>query len=405
MFTRAEDIANRALQHCGLSRISTFKDPTDSAHEMLFTYDKVRRAEFRRNVWRFATRRVILRPQSRTTMAVATAAWSASEIYVLGSLVNYGGVLYYSLVNDNLGVTPGTTSGQWATYFGPLVAHSWDANAGTAWYAGELVYTPEDGSYGVYMSLVNGNLTDPKDYPAWVATTIYNAGDTVGDGSTQLLFQPGDAPVFNGNLPMNFVGSSYVSLADLNVSNQPDLSPASWAPLPIPNQPDGRIGQSWVKVGITLASIQIIYPLTAGPLEQTSNRNAFLLPNGYLRRTVSDPKSGQNSVLGTPSGGNYEDWVFEGNFITSSTFSPIMLRFVADIAEVPQMDDMFCEALAARMAKEAGPVLLADKADKAARMAATMQAYRALMSEAKTVNAVEIGSIQPAVDDYLACRL
>jgi hypothetical protein len=71
VFTTPLDIVNRALQHCGRRRIFSFTDLTDNAQEMAFLYDKLRRAELRRNVWTFATRRTVLRPIDFTTMTLA----------------------------------------------------------------------------------------------------------------------------------------------------------------------------------------------------------------------------------------------------------------------------------------------------------------------------------------------
>ena len=55
-----------------------------------------------------------------------------------------------------------------------------------------------------------------------------------------------------------------------------------------------------------------------------------------------------------------DDWLWQGQYITSGQFEPLYLRFVADIIDVTSMSPMFCEGLAARIAKEVGPTLQPD---------------------------------------------
>src|SRR5712691_5942198 len=72
-YQTAIDIANRALQHCRMRRITAFTDSSGNAKETGFVYDKLREAELRCNLWRFATKRVILRPISTQTTTIATS--------------------------------------------------------------------------------------------------------------------------------------------------------------------------------------------------------------------------------------------------------------------------------------------------------------------------------------------
>ena len=72
------DICDRALQHCGAGRLDPvlrLNDKSRNARETGFAYGKVRRAELRRNVWRFATRRSVIRAIDSTTMMLAPALW------------------------------------------------------------------------------------------------------------------------------------------------------------------------------------------------------------------------------------------------------------------------------------------------------------------------------------------
>ena len=71
-----------------------------------------------------------------------------------------------------------------------------------------------------------------------------------------------------------------------------------------------------------------------------------------------------------------------------------------NVHDVRRMDAMFCEGLACRVA--IGVVeSLTQSVSKKNSIAAE---YKLFMSEARTVNAIEIGSEEPPLDDYIACR-
>jgi hypothetical protein len=122
-FQAPVDIANRALQHCGVLRIGAFTDLSKNANEVAFTYDKVRRAELRRVVWRFATRRTALRQVNFLfDVLLSPAAWVIGTTYPAYAIVSYGGVNWVSTKAANLGNTPGlsTSSAYWVAYTGPM---------------------------------------------------------------------------------------------------------------------------------------------------------------------------------------------------------------------------------------------------------------------------------------------
>src|SRR5690242_7552718 len=86
-FRAPVDIANRALQILRRNSIYTFDDVSVEANETKACYDQLRLAELRRAVWRFSTRRVILRAITNTSQYVRMPAWSAVTGYVAGDLV------------------------------------------------------------------------------------------------------------------------------------------------------------------------------------------------------------------------------------------------------------------------------------------------------------------------------
>lgn len=420
------DIANRACQHCGVQRISPtqgFNENSVQASEFGFNYDKLRRAELRRNVWAFATRKVALRPITTTTMFLAPSMWSATTTYTQGAIVSdAAGYLWQSIAQDNLNNTPGNASA-WEAYCGPLTADAYDTTGTTGYYAGELVYeTPGDGTYKVYLSLTNNNSLDPSTATAWSATVQYMKDQVVEVSSTfyvslidfNLNQNPATAPALwaSGTTygAAARVGASdgliYTSIAGGNLGNDPTLTTGFWTNTGVLNpwttvNPFGQAGDTWLLVDIALQDMSITYPIGSGPSFQSVSRNIFRLPANYLRRAPADPKAGSSSFLGAPTGVMYTDWLYEGDFIISRQPFPIILRFVADITQVTAMDDMFCEGLAATLALNTINRLTQATGKKAD----IANDYRRIMGEARIVNGIETGPTEPEEDLYITCRI
>lgn len=517
-FSTSVDIANRACQHVGVTRIADFTEDSLQAGELSFCYDKLRRAELRRNVWRFAIKRAPLRPMTTTTMFIQPSLWASTTTYGFGAIVqDSGGLLWQSKIQINLNNSPGNAPSSWDMYCGPLTSDVYDDTGTTGYYTGEIVYeSPGDGSYTAYMSLANDNSQDPRVqalwvdttqyyktqvvvfYAAWAIGTTYSAGDVITYSSVAYVSLQGSntgnepdtattywtalpttlAPDYydsatayiignfvtygganyvcilasTGNLPTNVTywvavgtGTTYSSLIELNLNNDPSSAPALWAsgttyaatnrvgasdgyiytsdgngnighdpatttgywtntgtlnPWTTVN-PYGTAADQWVTLALTLKWLQIAYPIGTGPTEQTTNSNVFRLPANFLRRAPQNPKAGSVSFLGSPTGIMYDDWLLEGDYIVSQDVYPIVLRFVADITDVTAMDDMFCEGLAARMGLETCERLT----QSTAKMAGINNAYSRIMTEARTVNGIETGSVEPPEDDYITCRI
>ena len=510
MFQNAVDIANRGMQHIGAPRISNvlgFNEDSVQAGECAFVYDKLRRAELRRNVWRFATRLCVLRPYTSTTMEIAASLWSSTTIYFIGSLVSdLLGMTWQSLVADNVNNAPGGST-TWEQYFGPLSCDQYSAS--TEYYAGDVVYvSPGDGSFQVFISTMQSNNVSPtlpavwlatntywKDqvvmvFPAWASGTTYAAGNTVIDSTgalwtsivngnvgntpslnssfwsvypppvqypigsnvyptSQYLYPPtggGQPLVFNsqtstsgigewsstnsytaGNLVdykevqyvaignaanLNRVppaiaafwapitnGVPYQSLVDLNSNQPPATSPTAWSTTLTET---ATTGPAWLEIpNIYMASPFLDYPLGSGPLEQSATRNVFRLPANFLREAPQDPKAGSASYLGSPSGLQYNDWEYQGNYIISRTPFPIVYRFVADVSLVNTFDDLFCEGLGAAIGKATCKRIT--QSDSGVQVANAE--YARAMTEARAVNGIETGATEPAEDDFVSCRI
>jgi hypothetical protein len=186
----------------------------------------------------------------------------------------------------------------------------------------------------------------------------------------------------------------YFSNIDLNLNHVPGVS--GWTAIAT------NFNLQWNEIlGASLEFHHGIYPIGSGPASQTFTRNVYQLPFGFLRVAPEDPKAGSVSILGAPSNIMYRDYDLEGQFIVTRETNPILWRFVADLTEISLFDPMFCEGLAARIAMEAcEPVTQATEKLKNCR-----EAYALFMGEARKLNGIEIGTIQPPIDDYLSCRL
>lgn len=518
MFTNSVDIANRACQHCGVTRIQDLNEDSLQAGEIAFVYDKLRRAELRRNVWRFAIKRAALRPIGIGTCIIVPPLWAATITYGLGALVgSSSGAIWQSQIQDNLN-NQLDGSPAWDKYCGPMTVTPYDTSGTTGYFAGELVYeTPGDGTYTVYMSTQGGNAQDPRApspwlssvqyaldqivlyYASWAVGTTYAAGAVVSYQSIDYISlvagNVGNVPatantkwavvptalapayynsattyaigafvtylganyvciaISTGNLPTNTAfwaaqaaGTTYASLIDFNLNNDPSLAPASWintASYSIGNQvaasnrliytslintnvgidpttdngtnwtntgvltpwtttdPFGNANILWIQLNVAIQDLNIVYPIGAGPANQSETRNVFRLPANFLRQAPQDPKAGSVSFLGAPTGLMYDDWNLEGNYITSRQAQPILLRFVADLVDVAKFDDMFCELLGARIALEVVERLT----NSDAKLAGIGQAYTKFGTEARTVNGIETGSAEPPEDEYISCRV
>ncbi len=375
------DIGNRAAQHCGAEMMDAalgFAEVSKTARQISFVYDKLRRAELERNVWTYATRRTALRAIDTNTMLLTPTLWASATTYFVGSIVSDGyGTNWVSRIQGNLNNQPPSTA--WEPYFGPMTVSLYSST--TTYFSGELVYTAAgDGSYRVYVSLQDGNADVPATATAWSATTTYNTSQVV-----------------------TYLSVAYMSLVDLNLNQTPVSSPAAWTTSFV----GGAGSLKWLEVGgaefpfgVGLTTLNIIYPLGAGPSTQDTSRNVFRLPSGYLRQAPQDPKTGSASWLGAPTNSLYSDWAFESDYIVTSCNGVIILRFVADVQDVSKMKSMFCEGLAARIATEVCEPLT----QSTAKLGAISAAYTKVMGEARTANAIEAGSEESPLDDWLAVR-
>lgn len=381
-FKTTLDIAKRVADHLGQSRPITLSDPGKLVEIFNDIYGKIRQAELRRNTWKFAIKRSCLRPMDTTTRVLIPPAWSATTgtpnplgFYQPGSIVSYLGAYYTThekVLNSDV---PGSDNSAWMRYFGPIAVSPWDTTGKTTYFPGELVYIFSGaGAVTVFMALQTtlvGAINDPRVAEDWAATVTY----ALGEGVT-------------------FSSVTYYSNIDLNLNQTPGTDPGWTA---------GTVGsQQWVPIlGATLELHRGIYPIGSGPSSQTFTRNVYMLPFGFLRVAPEDPKAGSVSILGAPSNIMYRDYDLEGNFIVSRESLPILYRYVADMADITLFDAMFAEGIGCRIAYEGCEAIT----QSTERRKNIQQDYALFMGEARKLNGIEIGAIQPPVDDYISCRL
>ena len=221
------DIANRALDHIGATPITSFTQDVKAAQRVSSVYDKVRDAELRRNVWRFAIRKVALRAVDTTTVFLVPSAYVAADTYPQSSIVTFNNITYISAQYVPINTPPGNPNEAfWWVYFGPLTVQPWNPSplvvpTPVTYYAGELVYNLVGTTVNVYQCLTTGTLADPTAAPPlWLATTTYDIGDTVTDAFAVV----------------------WQSKIDLNLNNAP-VAGIAWQLVPA-DQPAQEVGRT-----------------------------------------------------------------------------------------------------------------------------------------------------------------
>lgn len=421
-FLDSLDVANAALFHVGAGKILSIDEDSERNEACSFWYDKMRRAELRRNVWRFSTRRAVLRPIDTTTRFLVPNEYSDEITYAIGAVVrDDNGVLWQSVVPDNLDNEPHTTTA-WEQYFGPLTISLYDEDA--EYSSGELVYKAgdKDGSYVIFMSLQDQNDDDPSTGTAWSATETYHADEVVTHGGfvwrSLIEFNINNTPAVApndwdedasysiGNTVTASDGYIYTAVTGSNQGNDPveddgtnwsgGTVPRAWSKTP--ENPEAA--RTWLPIYGAGTSIHIRYPIGTGPVSQAGNRNVYRLPSGFLRVAPQNAKAGINPALGAPAGVAHSDWEYEDQYLITHGTGPILFRFVADMTDVAKFDDMFCNGLACRI----GLAVCERLTQSTAKHGKIASEYKYFMDEARKVNAVEMGPEEPPDDEFITCR-
>jgi hypothetical protein len=310
-FKTPEDIANRALQHCGASLIVTLQDDDKGAQQIAQCYDGLRRAELRRNVWTFAVKKAVLYPlntsltnlpigtataspttpatltQSLPTLKLIAQPWSAAQVYPFGRVVSYGGSVWLSTATTSANQQPGLdASTNWDTYFGSKVVVPYDPTV--AYYFGDLVYVADGPATLVFSSLENSNgstnnaatgtvSNNPLNPATWSSAVTYGVGSVVLDAagfawysriSNNVNLQPGvygawsSAPTYvTGALVIATDGLLYQAATGGNNQNPANgASPSYWTALGAPGSwPMWNTNTTYAKAAVVMGSDGMLY--------------------------------------------------------------------------------------------------------------------------------------------------
>src|SRR5229473_2548833 len=238
-YQTAVDIANRALQHCRRKRIAAFTDSSDSAKETAFVYDKIREAELRCNLWRFATKRVILRPILTATTVLATVGDTPSGTTL--TFASTTGATTGPVFASNGAIASNTTV---LSFTGTTVllsqAISGDIPGGTAITFGPqtLLWTPPTYAAGTTYAL--GAVVADANGEWWQSKIAASVGNTPVPGANWTNYtgvdymQPWNTQIiyFTGELVLASDNKVYLSLTSQNgngiAGNDPTLTTGFW---------------------------------------------------------------------------------------------------------------------------------------------------------------------------------
>jgi hypothetical protein len=390
------EIANRALQICGEYSISNlWTDTTRAGKEIQNCFHMLRREQLRRHIWRFSIRSIALRPlfipqlqivtgatsQSSvgTTMLATFGTWSGVTTYAANDIVTASDTLIYQAIVANTNVDPSAHNpNTWRRYYGADAIQEFVTTwSNTTTYQTNMHTVGSNGT--VYISIANANINfNPVSDGGvhWVPTTD-GVIATSGSGVLPYIAFVGD---------MVYVGNNvYVSLTNNNSSTPP--------------------GSQWLKLTTqpTLTQFNFSYPIGIGPQSglTSQTQNIYRLPVGYIREAPQSPKAGSQPWLGAPATLPYDDWQYEGNYLLSFNYSaPVIYRFAADIDSVLDMDPMFTEGLACRIA-----VAIAEPLTQSAtKVKAAADTFNLFMKEARLVDSIEEGPIEAPTSKYLQVR-
>jgi hypothetical protein len=406
------DIANLACQHLGVRAILDLNEDTVQNIEISRVYDQVRQDELRRNRWRFAKKRCILRAMTQTTRIIQPQQWDSSVAYKVNDFVtDSNGNWWYSVLAGNIGNEPGT-SAVWDAYYGPMTADLWDSSQ--FYYAGELVYkaASPQGGFIVFLCQQNGTQDVPDTATVWSATTQYGLDDRVSYGGQMwrslitfnLNNTPATAPdpwnnthTYHLNDTIS-AGDGYVYTSLTTNTNVDPLSdnginwsgpgvPVAWSVSPL----QVTASNTWLPVACNMINQSLEWlQLQLGPNAYTQKVNVFHLPAGYLREMKIDPKHATMS----------RDWEYSGDYF-SSFDSITLFSFIGDVVDVRRMDPLFCKALGAAIAMQVCEVVT----QSGAKLQACSAKYLTFITEASDINGIELGPEEPDEDDYITIRL
>lgn len=249
-------------------------------------------------------------------------------------------------------------------------------------------------------------------FPAWSSATAYNVGDVVTYSGQ--LFEATTAGT--NHIPNTLDGVGYWEAYAGPIVTDAYSTTVKYFPgdavtkigtlyrllgLASQTNTDPALGAPWIApTGWTAGStISFRSPASFDAPDGSNQRTAFILPANFLRFAPQDPKKAAIARLGTTAGLQFNDWEIEHGALFSfdAAGAPMIVRFVADLTIVSSFDDMFCHAVACRMALDLNEILT-QRPDLAQKVAGE---YNRFITEARMVSAIEMGSTE---EDILAAQ-
>lgn len=118
--------------------------------------------------------------------------------------------------------------------------------------------------------------------------------------------------------------------------------------------------------------------------------NSFPLPSDFIRLLPPDPEVNMNDL----------DWIIEGRSIVTNDSAPLDVRYIYDVTDPNEMDVLFREVLAAKLAEQ----LCEEITQSNSKLGAANAAYKDAIEEAKRANAIEKVAERPPEDEWVTCR-
>lgn len=243
--------------------------------------------------------------------------------------------------------------------------------------------------------------TETMIFTAYSAATTYAAGDVVKDSAGYLWLSTAAGNIANTpgaggvNTPWTaYFGPLVAQLHDVAVQYFPGdvvyISTVVYICVaPSLNHAPPNATYWHVMAGTTAAVTVQLSPLGYSP-DGTTVRNIYRIPANFIRIAPQDPKFPAGIRQNVTAGMQYNDWEFEAHYLFTADAAPIVMRFVADQADVTTMDDLFCEVWAARMAME----LCEPLTQSAGKMQEVSAEYVRYMTDALTIDAIEAGTTE-----------
>jgi hypothetical protein len=237
-------------------------------------------------------------------------------------------------------------------------------NAGTT-YAAFAIVADTAGAWWQSLQSANTGNTPAVGSAFW---TAYYGAQTAEIWATGVTYYAGDLVYKAG-------GNVYISNANANAANDP-VGGSPWVNLGA----DGTVAVAMV----------ILNPIAYGPTGGTA-RSLYRLPYGFIRTAVQDIKSPSTLYQNTTGGMRFSDWEVQKPYLITASAGPLFFQYVADIVDVPYFEELFCEALAARLGLE----LCEPLTQSGEKIQLTAKLYDRYIGEARQVNLIEAGSAEP----------